>query len=194
MNKNEKVEKYGVEQTGTFPFGTAEFKFYQTFFRNVVRSAIPSSTQIFEGELEGEAVRYKLSLQDVANLSEFTNFKIPDETREDGVRSDIWGVKIRFYGGNGARPYVKIKWLYGRKGNIVQSLDTPRKHITPTEVLEQYSWISAMTMDCMTAVSIVVDGVPKDSTPPAEYEDAIEHIAICYSDLCHDCREAYDLP
>ncbi len=194
MRQNEKVriQKYGVGETGTFPFGTGEFSFYRSFFKNVVQSAIPSSFGSPQGEAEEEIVRYKLLLQDVARLAEFTNFKVPTETKE-GVRNDIWGMKIRFFGGNGLQPYTKIKWLYGKK-NAIPSLGAPRERTAPSEVLKKYEWLAAMVMDCMTAVATIVDGMPEKSAPSPEYEDAIEHISMCPSPLCHDCREAYDLP
>ncbi len=193
MKQNEKVrmQKYGVDQTGTFTFGTGEFKLYRSFFKNVVQSAIPSSFGSPEGEVEGEIVRYKLLLQDAARLAEFTNFKLPTET--EGVRSDIWGMKMRFFGGNGLQPYVKVKWLYGRK-DVIPSESAPRERTTPSEVLKKYEWLAAMIVDCMTAVATIVDGVPNGSAPSPEYEDALEHVSMCPSALCHDCREAYDLP
>ncbi len=192
MRPNEKVrmQKYGVGETGTFPFGTGEFKFYRSFFKNVVQSALPSSFGNPEGEVEGEIVRYKLLLQDVARLAEFTNFKVPTE---GGVRNDIWGMKIRFFGGNGLQPYVKIKWLYGKK-DAIPSVGAPRERTMPSEVLKKYEWLAAMIMDCMTAVATIVDGTPDKSAPSPAYEDALEHVSMCSSPLCHDCREAYDLP
>lgn len=187
--------KYDTAQSGVFSAGTSMFEFYRSFFRNVVRRSSPSSIEKVNDMPERIVVRYRLTLSQAANLAEFTNFRIPPNVSAEGVRSDIRGIKVQFYGGSETPLYVRVKFLYGKEKVSVVS-PPPKTPISPAAVLKQCRWMAEAAIDCTTAVATVIENLGKrkeELQENEEYQAALNHVIICGRDLCYDCKETFDL-